>query len=91
MGLIFLVHGVDFHLVYQVCFSRWVLSAVFIMFNLGHIKLYTAIAVPAITYGSDIWTITKKQDARIETAEMKFLRKDQIRNTETREDLNAKC
>jgi hypothetical protein len=42
-------------------------------------------AVPALAYGSEIWAITKRQEAKIETAEMKFLRsvagytrKDQI-------------
>jgi hypothetical protein len=53
-------------------------------------------AVPTLTYGSEIWTITKKkQEEKIETAEIKFLkrvagyrRKDQIRNTEIREELN---
>jgi hypothetical protein len=50
-------------------------------------------AVPTITYGSEIWSI-KKQAAKIETAEMKFLsivagntRKVQI-STKIREELN---
>jgi hypothetical protein len=40
------------------------------------IKLYKTIAVPTHTrtYGSEIWTIRKKQEAKIKTAEMKFLR-----------------
>jgi hypothetical protein len=51
--------------------------------------------VPILTYGSKIWTIIKKQEAKIETVEMKFLRneagctrKDQTRNTKIREELN---
>jgi hypothetical protein len=53
------------------------------------------VTVPTLTYGSEIWTITRKQEAKIETAEMKFLRstagharKGQIRNTKIREELN---
>jgi hypothetical protein len=45
-------------------------------------------AVLTLTHASKIWTLTKKQEAKIETAEMKFLRsvasytrKDQIGNT----------
>jgi hypothetical protein len=30
-------------------------------------------AVPTLTHKSEIWTITKKQEAKIETAEMKIL------------------
>jgi hypothetical protein len=30
--------------------------------------------VPTLSYGSEIWTITKKLEANIETADMKFLR-----------------
>jgi hypothetical protein len=59
-------------------------------------------AVNTLTYESEIWTITNDQETKIVTAEMKFLmrvagytRKDQIRNTEIREEpsifnLNAK-
>jgi hypothetical protein len=50
--------------------------------------------VPALTYGSETWTV-KKQEATIEIVEIKFLRsaagcikKDQIRNTKIREELN---
>ena len=31
-------------------------------------------AVPIITYGSETWTMTAQQTARIQTAEMNFLR-----------------
>jgi hypothetical protein len=36
------------------------------------IKLHEAVAV--LTHASQIWTTTKKQEAKIETAEMKLLR-----------------
>jgi hypothetical protein len=59
------------------------------------IEFYNAMAVPTLTYGSEIWTITKKQEAKFETAEIKFLmsaagyaRKDQIRNTKIKEELD---
>jgi hypothetical protein len=52
------------------------------------IKLYKAMAVPILTYGSEFWTVTKQQEAKTETAEMRFLkrvpdytRKDQINTT----------
>jgi hypothetical protein len=58
------------------------------------IKLYKAMAVPTFAYGSEIWTLTKKQEARIETAEINFLRSvagykriEQI-NSKIREELN---
>jgi hypothetical protein len=59
------------------------------------IKFYKAMAVPTLTYGFEIRTITKNQEANIETAEMTFLRSvagykrnGQIRNTKIREELN---
>jgi hypothetical protein len=58
------------------------------------LKFYKDTAVPTLTYGSQIW-ITKKEEAKTESAEMTFLRsaagytrKDQIRNTKIREKLN---
>jgi hypothetical protein len=41
--------------------------------NDTQLKIYKAMAVPTLTYGSQIW-ITKKEEAKIERAEMKFLR-----------------
>jgi hypothetical protein len=59
------------------------------------INFHKATAVPTLTCGSEMWTITDKQEAKIETAEMKllrsvasYIRKDQMRNTEIREELN---
>jgi hypothetical protein len=52
-------------------------------------------SVPVLTCRSEIWTVTKKHEAKNETAEMKFLRsvagytrKDQIRNTAISEELH---
>jgi hypothetical protein len=52
-------------------------------------------AVPTLTYGSKTWPTTKTQEAKIETAEIKFLRRvagytrrDQIKNNKIREELN---
>jgi hypothetical protein len=56
------------------------------------IKFYEAVVVPTLINRSKIWTVTKKHKAKIETAEIKFLksaaRKDQIRNTKIKEELN---
>jgi hypothetical protein len=40
----------------------------------AEIKFYKGDAVLVLTYGSEIWTIKKKQEVKIETAGMKFLR-----------------
>ena len=52
-------------------------------------------ATPVLTYGSETWTVRKRDAQRIQTAEMKFLRKtkgctimDHIRNEQIRKDLN---
>ena len=61
-------------------------------------KFYKVMATPMLTYGSETWTITKKDQSRIQSAEMKFLRKvkgctleDQIKNSEIRKELNIFC
>jgi hypothetical protein len=41
------------------------------------IKSYRAMVVFILTYGSEIWTKTKKQEAKTETAKIKFLRSAQ--------------
>lgn len=38
------------------------------------IKFYKVMAVPMLLYGSEFWILTKKEERRIEAAEMKFLR-----------------
>jgi hypothetical protein len=59
------------------------------------IKFYEAMAVPTLNYRSEILTVTKKQEAKTETAEMKilrsvagYIRKNQIQNIKIREELN---
>ena len=58
-------------------------------------KLYKTMAVPTITYGSETWTMTAKHTARIQTAEMNFLRPiagyqriDRKQNKDIRQQLN---
>jgi hypothetical protein len=75
------VHGLDLAAtVNDIRKSRW-------------IKFYKAMVVLIFTYGSEIRIITKgKQEAKIETAEMRYLRspacyrrKDLVRNTKIKE------
>lgn len=58
------------------------------------LKFYKVMAIPVISYGSEMWTATKKQESKIQASEMKFLRGvkgctklDHIRNEEIREEL----
>ena len=53
-------------------------------------------AIPTLTYWSELWTLTKMQEASIETPEMQFLRSvikykriGQKRNSRIREELNV--
>jgi hypothetical protein len=53
-------------------------------------------AVPILLYGSKTWTLRKRDWKRIQTAEMKYLRKvkrctrlDQIRNEDIRNELGV--
>ena len=64
--------------------------------NDTQIKFYKTMAVPTITYGSEVWVTSKKQEQRIQTQEMKFLRRvkgctrlDRIRNEDIRRELNV--
>ena len=52
-------------------------------------------AVPVLTYSSESWIVKESDRSKIQTAEMRFLRKvkgctrrDQIRNDVIREELN---
>jgi hypothetical protein len=56
-------------------------------------QFYEAIAVAILTYGSEIWTVKKKKEAKIETSEMKLFwsvagctRKGQIRSIKIKEE-----
>jgi hypothetical protein len=58
------------------------------------LKFYKMMAVPVLMYGSEAWTIKKKDISRIQSAEMKFLRSvkrctrmDHVRNEEIRTEL----
>jgi hypothetical protein len=51
-------------------------------------------AIPTLLYGSECWTLTKRQKSRLEAAEMRFLRSmvgylliDHRRNEDIREEL----
>ncbi|PSN31708.1 hypothetical protein C0J52_28469 [Blattella germanica] len=58
-------------------------------------RFYNVLAVQLLTYGSDNWALNRSGRRRIETAEMRFLRRvsghtlrDHIRNTTIREELH---
>lgn len=60
------------------------------------IKFYKTMAIPCGIYGSESWTITKMNERRIQTSEMRFLRRaagytrmDRKRNTEIRQELGV--
>lgn len=59
------------------------------------IKFYKVMAAPMLLYGSEFWTLTKKEERRIEAAEMRFLRSvagytllDKKRSDDIRRELN---
>ena len=59
------------------------------------LKFYKMMAVPVLLYGSEFWTLTKKKEKMIETAEMRLLRNiagytrlDRKRNEDIRKQLN---
>ena len=45
------------------------------------IKLYNTLALPALSYGSENWTITARDARRITAAEMKYMRKKKTEYT----------
>lgn len=58
------------------------------------IKFYKTMAVPILTYGSESWITTQKDTNKLQTAEMRFLRRikgctreDRLRNEAIREEL----
>jgi hypothetical protein len=58
------------------------------------LKFYKVLAVPAVLYGSECWTLTKQQLQQVESSEMRFLRSvagyrriDKKRNTDIRQNL----
>jgi hypothetical protein len=57
-------------------------------------KFYKAVARPSLLYGSETWVTTKRDMARLEAAEVRFLRSvagytrlDKIRNKFVRKEL----
>ena len=58
------------------------------------IKLYKTMAVPSLMFGRETWVNTTRNQSKIQSAEMKFLRvkgcsrRDQIRNENIRAELN---
>jgi hypothetical protein len=38
-------------------------------------KIYNTLAIPALIYGSEIWTLTQQHKSRLKAPEMKFLRR----------------
>jgi hypothetical protein len=58
------------------------------------LRFYKIMAIPALLYGSECWTLTKRQKSRLEAAEVRFLRSvaayrliDHRRNEDVREVL----
>ena len=61
------------------------------------LKFYKVMSIPLIMYGCETWIINKKERQKIQSAEMRFLRKvanysrqDRKRNTEIRNELNVR-
>ena len=59
-------------------------------------KFYRTMAIPLIAYGSETWVSLKKDESRVQAAEMRFLRgvkgysrQDRIRNEKIRTELNV--
>ncbi|KAI5725714.1 hypothetical protein M8J77_019224 [Diaphorina citri] len=59
-------------------------------------EIYKTYYIPILTYGSETWTVRKKEESRIQAAEMKFLRsilgktrRDRIRNDEIRRTIGV--
>lgn len=59
------------------------------------LKFYKVMAVPILLYGSEFWTLTKKEEKTIEAAEMRFLRSvagctllDKRKSEDIRNELN---
>jgi hypothetical protein len=65
--------------------------------NNTRIKLYSTLALPVLLYGSESWTIKAKDQAKLISAEMKFMRRtadgyiwsDFKQNTEILEELKV--
>ena len=59
------------------------------------LSIYRSIYIPTLTYGHELWVVTKRMRSRIKAAEMSFLRRmaglslrDRLRNSDIRERLS---
>ena len=59
-------------------------------------KIYNTLAIPILTYGSEVWALQKTDKRRIEAAEMRFKRRtvgvtlrDRIRSEDIRKTLRV--
>jgi len=74
-----------------------ILLSIFVHISLKtKVKLYWALVLPVLMYGSECWTLRKEDERRILVAEMAWLRRirgrsrrERIRNEKTREELGA--
>src|SRR6218665_2206575 len=74
-----------------------ILLSIFVHISLKtKMKLYWALVLPVLMYGSECWTLRKEDERRILVAEMAWLRRirgrsrrERIRNEKTREELGA--
>ena len=60
------------------------------------LSIYQSIYVPALTYGHELWVMTKRTRSRVQAAEMSFLRRvaglslrDRVRSSAVREELGV--
>ncbi|MDA8002322.1 MAG: hypothetical protein MPL62_13665, partial [Alphaproteobacteria bacterium] len=58
------------------------------------LRVYNAIIVPTLMYGSEMWVLNKQQESAVQATEMRVLRQivekrrvDRVRNVEIREEL----
>ena len=58
------------------------------------LRVYNAIVVPTLMYGSETWVLNKQQESAVQATEMRVLRRivekrrvDRVRNVEIREEL----
>ncbi|TWW74403.1 hypothetical protein D4764_14G0004060 [Takifugu flavidus] len=62
----------------------------------GKLSIYRSIFVPTLTYGHELWVMTKRTRSRVQAAEMSFLRRvaglslrDRVRSSAIREELGV--
>jgi hypothetical protein len=62
----------------------------------SRMKIYNTLAIPALIYGREIWTLTQQDKSRLKASEMKFLRRtagytllDHNKNEDILQELNT--